>query len=277
MSLVFRLCVALAGLSAGLALLALGGCSAGNDAAADDDGPGHLSGEITVFAASSLTDAFREAGDRFEQSNPGTKVAFSFASSATLATQLNEGAPADVFASANQEQMSVVATKGNVGEPRVFATNSLVVVVPKGSSKVRSFSDLSRPGLKLVLAAPDVPAGQYAREALKNASSDSGYGADFSRRALANLKSEEPNVRVVLAKVQLGEADAGIVYGTDAAAASADVMRVDIPPELNVVARYPVAVVKGSGRAATASAFVEFLLGPEGQDLLRRFGFGPPS
>jgi molybdate transport system substrate-binding protein len=236
-----------------------------------------VSGEITVFAASSLTDAFREAGGRFEQLNPRTKVVFSFASSATLATQVNEGAPADVFASANQEQMAVVAAKGNVGQSSVFATNSLVVVVPKGSAKVQSFRDLSRPGLKLVLAAPDVPAGQYAREALKNASSDAGYGSDFARRVLANLKSEEPNVRVVLAKVQLGEADAGIVYGTDAAAASVDVARVEIPVEFNVVARYPVAVVKRSGRATTANAFVEFVLGPEGQDLLKRFGFGPPG
>jgi molybdate transport system substrate-binding protein len=170
-----------------------------------------------------------------------------------------------------------VAGRGNVGESKIFATNSLVVVVPRGSRLVQSWRDLGKPGLKLVLAAAAVPAGQYARDALGRASSSPDYGSDFSKRVLANLKSEEANVRVVLAKVQLGEADAGIVYRTDVAAAGSDVTAIPIPPEFNVVATYPVAVVKGADNEATARAFVAFLLSPDGQAILQRFGFGPPG
>jgi molybdate transport system substrate-binding protein len=236
-----------------------------------------IEGEILVSAASSLTDAFTEAGKRFQDLNPKATVTFNFGSSASLATQIDEGVPVDVFASANLDQMKAVADRGNVGDSTIFATNSLVVVVPRGSHQIQSLRDLGKPGLKLVLAAAAVPAGQYAREALRKASTAAGYGPDFSSRVLANVRSEEANVRVVLAKVQLGEADAGIVYRTDVAAAGSDVTAIPIPPEFNVVATYPVAVVKGADNEATARAFVAFLLSPDGQAILQRFGFGPPG
>ncbi|MEX0784765.1 MAG: molybdate ABC transporter substrate-binding protein [Dehalococcoidia bacterium] len=236
-----------------------------------------LEGEILIFAASSLTNAFEEAGISFEAANPRTKVTFNFASSSALATQINEGAPADVFASADTNQMKVVSDKGNAGEPRVFVKNLPVVVVPKGSSAVATFADLAKPGLNLVLAAPEVPIGRYSRDIFAKASeAQSGISADFSQQALANLKSNEANVRAVLTKVQLGEADAGIVYTTDVAAAGGEVSAIDIPQQYNVIAEYPIAVIKASKERGVAEAFVEFILSPGGQEILEKHGFSAP-
>jgi len=234
-----------------------------------------LRGEITVFAASSLTDAFTEAGKVFHSQNPGVTVRFNFASSSALATQINEGAPADVFASADQAQMQVVADRAGVVDPAVFATNVPVVVTPKGSTAVRSFADLARPGIKLVLAGKEVPIGKYARDVLQRASSAGGIAPDFGSKALANLKSEESNVRGVLAKVQLGEADAGIVYLTDIGAAKDEVARIDIPTQYNAVAEYPVAVLKPSKAQAAGRAFVDFIRSAEGRAILQKYGFQP--
>ncbi len=268
--------LALSWLATGLAALAMGGCDAGNGAQSPGDGKGPLSGEVTVFAASSLTDAFREAGKAFEEANRGAHVAFNFASSSTLATQINEGAPADVFASADSAQMKVVADKGGVEEATTFARNSPVIIVPKGSTVVQSLGDLAKPGVKLVLAAKDVPIGNYARQVLANASGAGGIGADFAARAVANLKSDESNVRAVLSKVQLGEADAGIVYKTDVAAAGGEVRQIEIPAQFNVVATYPIAVVKAARSAALAHAFTDFVRSEAGQFILQKYGFERP-
>ena len=229
---------------------------------------------ITVFAASSLTDAFREAGAAFEAAQPGTKVAFSFASSQALATQVNEGAPADVFASAAEEPIARLLTAGKVAAPSVFATNALAVAVASGA-EIDGLDGLARPGLRLVIAAEDVPAGRYTRQMLTKASAV--YGPGFAAKVLANVRSEEPNVRAVLTKVQLGEADAGIVYQSDLAGDPADVHRVEIAAEQNVVARYPVAIVSASKHHDGAQAFIDFLLGAAGQAILRRHGFGGPG
>lgn len=238
---------------------------------------GSLSGTITVFAAASLTDAFTAAGESFEAAHPGTKVRFNFAASSALATQLNEGAPADVFASADETQMRAVADKGNVEDARTFAINTPVVVVPSGSDRVSTFSDLAKPNIRLLLAAPEVPIGRYGRQILANASAaDGGISSDFATRALATLASNEPNVRSVLAKVQLGEADAGIVYTTDLRAASGEVRAIDIPGRYNVVARYPIAVTRDSARSDVARAFVDYILSMEGQALMHQFGFSAP-
>jgi len=235
-----------------------------------------LTGEITVFAASSLTEAFKESGSAFEKAHPGTKVTFSFASSSSLATQINEGAPADVFASADTAQMKVVSDKGNALESSIFVKNTPVVVVPKGNTTVVTFADLAKPGVKLVLAGKEVPIGKYARDIFAKASGAGGVSSDFSDRALANLKSEEANVRAVLTKVQLGEADAGIVYKTDIGAASNDVKVVDIPTQYNVNAEYPIAVVKASKNAALATAFVAFIRSADGAAILDKYGFLKP-
>lgn len=247
--------------------LALAACGGGGSPSSSDRA------EVRVFAAASLTDAFSEAGKRFESAHPGARVSFSFGSSATLAAQINEGAPADVFASANTAQMAAAEKTGAARDPRVFATNRLVVVTARQSS-VESYRDLANPAIRLVLAAKDVPAGQYARESLVKASTPAGYGEDFARRVLANLKSEEVNVRAALAKVELGEADAAIVYATDVGAAR-KARALSIPEEFNIEARYPIAVLRDAKGAGAAESFVQFLLSPAGQAVLGEFGFGP--
>ncbi|MGE5595490.1 MAG: molybdate ABC transporter substrate-binding protein [Hyphomicrobiales bacterium] len=235
-----------------------------------------VKGEVVVFAASSLTDAFNDLGNAFEAEYPGTKVTYNFASSSALATQINEGAPADVFASADLAQMKVVTDAGNAGEAKQFATNRPVVVVPKSGSPVAAFEDLAKSGVRLVLAAPEVPIGRYARDILANASASGGISPDFSDRVLANLESNEANVRAVLTKVQLGEADAGIVYSTDAAVAGDDVRVIDVPEAFNVIARYPIAAVTDSENPSGAAAFVAFVLSDGGQAVLKKYGFGSP-
>jgi molybdate transport system substrate-binding protein len=230
---------------------------------------------ITVFAATSLTDAFTELGAAFEDANANATVQFNFAASSALATQINEGAPADVFASADTNQMSVVVDAGNAERPRLFATN-LPVVVVSADSALETFEDLATEGLRLVLAGPDVPVGRYSRQILENASGPGGISADFAERALANLRSDEANVRAVLSKVQLGEADAGIVYQTDARVAGDDVKVIEIPAEFNVVAEYPIVAVNDSDEADVAAAFIAFVLSPDGQAILREYGFSTP-
>lgn len=232
---------------------------------------------ITVFAAASLTDAFGEIGEAFETANPGTSVEFNFGSSSALAVQIVEGAPADVFASANNAQMTVVVDSGEATEPSQFATNRLAVIVPAGSTDVETFADLAEPGVRLVLAAPEVPVGGFAREALEKASALPEFSEDFAERALENLVSNETDVRAVLTKVQLGEADAGIVYTTDAAIAGSEIEVIEIPGEANVEAQYPIAPLTNAPNSDGASAFVAFVLSSDGRAILGRHGFGGPG
>ncbi|MGD9932495.1 MAG: molybdate ABC transporter substrate-binding protein [Dehalococcoidia bacterium] len=235
-----------------------------------------IEADILVFAASSLTDAFDALAEGFRVEHPAISVTFNYASSSALATQINERAPTDVFASANDAQMKIVTVAGNASDPQTFATNVPVIVVPAGSKAVASLADLAVPGVRLVLAGPDVPIGAYSRQVLGNAADAAdGPGADFADRVLANLKSNESNVRAVLTKVQLGEADAGIVYQTDVALAGDDVEVIQIPAAYNVVASYPIAVTKESRNPAAAAAWIAYVLSPEGQAVLQRFGFGP--
>jgi molybdate transport system substrate-binding protein len=235
-----------------------------------------LQGELTIFTAASLTDAFKEMAAQIEQANPGTKLTFNFAGSPTLRTQLAQGARADVFASADEPNMYGAEKDGTIsGEPQIFARNLLVVVVPaKNPAGIHTLQDLTKPKLKLVLTNKDVPAGNYARQALEKMSQDPTYGPDFARRVLTNLVSEETNVKQVASKVQLGEADAGIVYSTDVTPALRSAVRViEIPPEFNVSAKYPIAAVKGAGNETGARAFIAYVLSPVGQAILARHGF----
>jgi molybdate transport system substrate-binding protein len=169
-----------------------------------------------------------------------------------------------------------VVDAGNAAGPALFAINELTVVVPADSTTVTSFSDLAEPGLLLVLAAPEVPAGNFAREALEKAAALPGYGDDFAERVLENLVSNETDVRAVLTKVQLGEADAGIVYVTDVAAAGGEVTAIEIPSEANVRAAYPMVALSDAANPAGAQAFVTFVLSQEGRQILERHGFGTP-
>jgi molybdate transport system substrate-binding protein len=219
--------------------------------------------EIKVFAAASLTGAFNKLGQDWTAANPGTRVAFNFAGSQALATQIQQGAPADVFASADTTNMGKVSSQA--GPPKTFASNLLQIIVAKSNPKgVKGLADLSSPDLKVVLAAPDVPAGKYARQAL-----DAQH---------VNVKpvSLEDNVKAVVTKVSLGEADAGIVYVTDVTAGGDKVEGVDIPDSQNVPATYPITVLKGSSHQSQAQSFMNMVLSDQGQQVLKSFGFLPP-
>ena len=232
--------------------------------------------ELVVFAAASLTDAFTEIGAAFTAES-GVAVTFNFAGSQTLAGQLASGAPADVFASANDRQMqaAVDAVRIDPATVRTFAANRLVVVTPRDNpAAIAAPADLAAPGLKLVLADGAVPVGQYSLQFLANASADSAYTATYSPTVLANVVSYEENVRAVLAKVSLGEADAGIVYSSDVTDAQREqVQLIEIPTALNVIATYPIAPVADSEQSALAQAFVDLVLSPAGQAILERYGF----
>ena len=239
--------------------------------------PPAVSGTLTVYAAASLTNAFNEVGKNFQAKYPGTEVRFSFAGSQQLAEQIGFGAPADVFASANQRLMDAVVKTTRIGEgvSRTFVRNRLVVIVPKANTaRIRTLKDLSKPGLKLVLAAAVVPVGGYTLDYLKKASAKPEYGATYSATVLANVVSYEQDVKAVFAKVSLGEADAGVVYTTDVLADKANaVTKIDIPDDLNTIAAYPIAPLKDSPNLPLAQAFVSYVLAPEGQKTLVKYGF----
>jgi len=231
-------------------------------------------GDLTVFAAASLTDAFEAIEQELEVANPNLSITYNFGGSQALVTQLQEGAQADVFASANTTQMDAAIGADLVtGAPVPFVHNRLAIVTPADNpADIESAADLGKEGILLVLAQSEVPAGRYARESVCLMAG--AYGSDFVQRVAANVVSEEEDVRDALAKVALGEADAGIVYVSDAAAAGDQISVIDIPDEVNVIATYPVAVL-AEGDQALGSAFVAYLLSDEGQALLERFGFQP--
>lgn len=235
----------------------------------------HGGQRLVVFAASSLFEPFQELGKSFQSAHGGTTVEFNFAGSAQLVAQLQQGASADVIAFADLPNMKKAQDAGLVaGEPVIFAKNRLTVVVPRqNTARIQHLADLARPGVKVVLAHENVPVGRYAREMLERASQRPGYGADFAQRVLANVVSQEINVKQVLAKVALGEADAGIVYVTDVKAAGADVQEIEIPDDVNVVACYPIAVTKSSRVPALAQEFVALVQSEEGQAVLEQYGF----
>lgn len=236
-------------------------------AGADGDGvaAGDVSGELVVFAAASLTDAFDELSEAFVDANPGVEVVSNYAGSQTLASQINEGAPADVFATANTTQMDAVADAGNLaGEPDIFTSNVLAIAVEVGNPLgIDGLADLTDPDLVLVLTAEEVPVGRYAREALDAA------GIEVTPASL------EQDVRSALSKVELGEADASIVYASDIVA-SDRAEGVEVPAEQNVVASYPIAVLAEAPNPAAAEAFVAFVLSDAGEAILTAYGFATP-
>jgi len=247
-------------------LLMLSVCCSGNGSAARER-------ELTVFAAASLREVFTTLGHRFEALHPGTHVVLSFAGSQTLRSQIEHGAPADVFASADERHMNALAAEGHVRAPKFFAQNELVVAVSRArAASVREFSQLPD-ATRIVLGAPEVPVGEYTRQVLERAKAD--LGTDFRTRVEAHVVSREPDVRQVLAKVALGEADAGVVYRTDALAAKDKLVLVSIPAAYNVLAKYPVAITAHAPQADLARAFVELLLSGDGARILAEGGFLP--
>jgi molybdate transport system substrate-binding protein len=230
---------------------------------------------LTVYAAASLTDAFTEMGKAFEASHPSVTLSFNFGGSQNLRTQIEQGAPADVFASANRKEIDALVTQDLVDAEaaKVFLTNQLVVILPKENpAGIASLEDLGRPGLKLVLAAEEVPAGRYAREVLDHL--DVMFGSDYKDKVLANVVSNEDNIRQAVTKVQLGEADASIVYVSDAVAVP-ELQRIEIPANMNLIAHYPIAPLIGSPNLDLANEFIDIVLSPEGQATLEKWGFTP--
>lgn len=256
-----------------------GGQSAGQNAGQGDgqgDGQsdhetGDSSGEreLVVFAAASLRDAFEALGAAFRSKHQGVDVIFNFAGSQQLRTQIEHGAVADVLASANQVHMDAVRAQGLAGEAAIFARNELVVVVPRGVGTLRRFEDLPS-AQRVVIGASEVPVGRYTRQVLERAAA---RWPGFAEQVMARVVSQELNVRQVLAKVALGEGDAGIVYRTDAAAMPSRVDVIAIPDELNVVASYPIAALTRAPHPTLAAAWIDFVRAPEGQAMLARAGF----
>lgn len=239
--------------------------------------PAETGTTLTAFAAASLTDAFGEIGAAFEAAHPGTTVVFNFAGSNQLATQIVEGAPADVFASANGTQMDVAVESGRIDSdaPQIFVTNRLVVVVPADNpAGIDTLQDLAQPDTLIVLAAEEVPVGRYSLEFLDKAAADSAFAEGYKEAVLGNVVSYEENVRSVLNKVALGEADAGIVYTSDLVGVEG-VSSLEIPDALNVIATYPIAALNDSASGELAGAFVEYILSEAGQAVLAEYGFGP--
>jgi molybdate transport system substrate-binding protein len=224
------------------------------------------SGEITVFAAASLTESFDAIAKQFEKKYPDVSVKFDYDASSNLATQINQGAPADVFASADQDNLQKTIDAGTVTPPPVvFAKNRLQIAVEKGNpKKIKSLSDLQKSGLVVVLCADQVPCGKYAAQSLAKAG------------VTINPSSKEENAKATLSKVSIGEADASIVYVTDVKASKGTTSGVKIPDKVNVIATYPIGVVKASQNATAAKAWVKYVSSKEGKATLRKFGFLPP-
>jgi molybdate transport system substrate-binding protein len=229
---------------------------------------------LTVFAAASLTESFTEIGKAFD-AKTGSKTTFQFAGSQILRTQLENGAKADVYASANAAQFDPLVKSGLVAGASVFTKNRLVVIVPKkGAGKVKTLADLAKAGIKLVIADKTVPVGGYARQVFMNLEQSKAYGANYAANVLKNVVSEETNVRQVALKVQLGEADAGVVYTTDVTPSLAQsVIQIAIPTRHNIIASYPIGTLRASSNPAAAQSFVDFVRGNDGQAILGKWGF----
>jgi len=235
---------------------------------------------LNVFAAASLMDAFQELGGMLETRQPGLRVRFNFAGSQQLAIQLEQGAVADVFASADARWMSYAADRGLLrGDAQVFARNRLVVIVPSTNpARIQRLQDLARSGVKLVLGADAVPVGRYSRMALQALSKDPAFGGDYATRVLKNVVSEEENVKSVVGKVQLAEADAGMVYRSDVTNSVARFLKVlTLPESVDIVAAYPIAAVSAGADSAAARAFLDLVLSAEGQRVLQKRGLLPAT
>ncbi len=252
-----------------LILLVLAGCASLQEEAT-----------LTVFAASSLTDAFDELGAAFEEVHPGVQVVSNYGGSSQLATQILEGARADVFASANEAQMQRLMDANLLeGSPELFARNYLVIIVPASNpAEITSLEDLGKPGVRFLLAVPGVPVRDYADRVIGSLDQDPSTSTFHADQVYANLVSEEDNVRQVAAKVALGEADAGIVYSSDVTPDLApNVKRIEISASRNMVASYPIGRLAGSAHLTIAQEYITFVLSEQGQAILAHWGFDPSS
>ncbi len=253
-----------------LALLLFTGCS----------GKSNVDATITVFAAASLTDAFQEIADEFESNYPGVEVRLNFAGSQRLRSQLELGATADLFASADEQQMQLADDAGLLGDDVQYFASTAISVIVSEQSGISDLSQLGEQGTRVVLAHESVPAGAYSRQLLGRLSEgEIGLGEDYAERVMANVVSEEPSVKFVEQKVVLGEADAGIVYrpGLLSAQTSGSVMELPLPPEADTVrALYPIGTLSDSDSSEMASRFIGFLTSEDGRAILASYGFDAP-
>src|SRR5215203_925825 len=263
-----------------LAIVLVGCGGSGSSAGSGGSGGGgkEQGGTLTILAASSLTDAFGQLGNTFEKQNPGTTVRASFGASSDLLAQIQQGAPADVFASAAEEEMNTAVKDGRVsGKPEVFVKNREVIMVPKDNpANIKSLEDMSKPDIKLVLAAKDVPAADYAVEILGKA--DKEYGSGFKKKVLSNVVSREADVRASVNRVVVGDADATFGYASDYTPDIRDKVKViPIPPNLNIIATYPIAALKDAKEPALAKEWVDLVTSSEGQKVLKKWNFEPAA
>jgi molybdate transport system substrate-binding protein len=254
--------------------MVLAACGAGGTSASQSSG----AVQLTVFGAASLKGVLEKVKTAYASSHPGVTLTTSTDSSAALETQIEQGAPADIFLSADTTNPQKLVEKGLASGNLVpFATNLLTVIVPTGNpGKIASPADLARPGVKVIAAGDSVPITKYAKQLVTNLAKQPGYPADFAAGYTANIASKEDNVGAVVAKVGLGEGDAAIVYQTDAKT-SQKVTAVPVPAGANVAATYAGVVVKASPNQAAAEAFLRWLAGPDGQSILAAAGFMPPD
>ncbi|MGE5830491.1 MAG: molybdate ABC transporter substrate-binding protein [Micromonosporaceae bacterium] len=248
------------------ASLALGACGKGGAPTVTPTTRAGVSGNITVFAAASLTESFTQVGQDFEAASPGSKVIFNFAGSSALATQINQGAPADVFAAASPATMKTVTDAGSAdGSPVVFARNQLVIAIPHGNPKgIAGLSDLTKPGLKVALCAEQVPCGAAAKTALAAA------------HVTLTPVTLEQDVKAALSKLKLGEVDAALVYRTDVKASSSDVDGIEFPESAGAINDYPIVVLTSAPNRTAAAAFVAYVRSDQGKAVLSQAGFQVP-
>jgi molybdate transport system substrate-binding protein len=251
--------------------IAVAGCSsngsttAGTGSSPSASRPASLTGSITVFAASSLKEAFTTIGQQFQAARSGVKVTFSFGASSTLAAQITSGAPADVFASASPKNMQQVVTAGDASNPVSFVRNVMEIAVPPSNpAHVASVNDLAKSSVKVALCQPQVPCGATAAKVFRNA------------KVTVRPVTLQPDVKSVLTQVELGNVDAGVVYVTDVHAAGAKVKGVPVPGSVNASTEYPIAALTKSGNSAAAQAFVAYVMSPAGQSVLAADGFQKP-
>jgi molybdate transport system substrate-binding protein len=234
--------------------------------------------ELIVFTAASLTGAFGEIGQMYKNET-NISVVFNFDGSQALRTQIENGAYADVFASANKKQMNAVKNGGlmNNSSVVIFTKNKLSLIVPRDNpAKIGNLSDLAKPGLKIVMGTKDVPVGDYALQIISKLGNDSAYGPDYKTKVLANVISQETNVNYVVTKVALGEADVGFAYVSDITENLASkVDKIDIPAEYNIIAEYPMGILLESMYPAESWEFMNLVMSDEGKAVLEKYGFAP--
>jgi molybdate transport system substrate-binding protein len=268
----------LTALMSAIVLVGFTGCGQSSNNSGSDGADKKQGRTLTIFAASSLIDAFGELGKTFEKQNEGVEVKQSFESSSTLLIQIQQGAPADVFASAAQEEMDTAMKDGLVaGKPEVFVKNREIIMVPNDNpANIESFQDVANPGVRLVLAQRDVPAADYALQILDKA--NARYGDNFEKQVLSNVVSRESDVRASVNRVVVGDADATFGYASDYTIDIRDrVMVVPIPPDLNIIATYPIAALKGAKDPELAKKWVELVTSKEGQHVLQKWNFEPAA